>query len=340
MILRLVFLSLLWAPLSASGADKVIRVNGAGATFPYPLYSKWFTIYNRDNPGVRFNYQAIGSGGGIRQLLKETVDFGASDAPMRVKDHKKSSRKIHHIPTVLGAVSMSYNLPGLQRPLKLDGTTLADIFLGRIKKWNDPSITSLNPALPLPERPILVVRRADGSGTTAIFSDYLSAVSPLWKKDVGQGKTLRWPVGIGAKGNDGVAAQIKNNQGAIGYVELAYSIKIGLPTVALKNLSGKFIAPSIASISASARNVTDTKDGLSIVNAAGDEVYPISAFTYILLPEGHPKERALKTFLRWALTKGQQHASPLHYAPSPPTTLSKPTQKTRLTDDALSRPPR
>ena len=227
----------------------------AGATFPYPLYSKWFAIYNRDNPNIRFNYQAIGSGGGIRQLLKQTVDFGASDAPMKAKDIQKSSWKIRHIPTVLGAVAISYNLPSLKQPLKLDGPALANIFLGQIKKWKHPSIAALNPELTLPDRPILVVRRADGSGTTAIFSDYLANVSPPWKQDVGQGKTLRWPVGIGAKGNDGVAAQIKNNQGAIGYVELAYSIKIGLPTVALKNRAGSFVAPTISSISASARGV-------------------------------------------------------------------------------------
>ena len=304
-------------PFSTLQADTVTRINGAGATFPYPLYSKWFSLYNRDNPRVRFNYQAIGSGGGIRQLLKQTVDFGASDAPMKTNDMKKSFWKIHHIPTVLGAVSISYNLPTLKKTLRLDGPTLANIFLGRIKKWNDPAISSLNPSLALPERPILVVRRADGSGTTAIFSDYLANVSAPWKQEVGQGKTLRWPVGIGAKGNDGVAAQIKNNLGAIGYVELAYSIKIKLPTVALKNLAGQFVAPSIASISASAHNVTDTKNGLSIVNASGEQVYPISAFTYILLPEGHPKQQFLKTFLRWALTEGQTHAPPLHYAPLP-----------------------
>ena len=256
MKLRFLLLLFLGGVFSTLSADTITRINGAGATFPYPLYSKWFAIYNRDNPSVRFNYQAIGSGGGIRQLLKQTVDFGASDAPMKAKDIQKSSWKIRHIPTVLGAVAISYNLPELKQPLKLDGPTLADIFLGRIRKWNEPAIAALNPSLALPKRSILIVRRADGSGTTAIFSDYLSNVSPEWKKDVGQGKTLRWPVGIGAKGNDGVAAQIKNNRGAIGYVELAYSIKIGLPTVALKNRSNRFIAPTISSISASAPNVT------------------------------------------------------------------------------------
>ena len=300
-------------------ADSIVRINGAGATFPYPLYSKWFSLYNQSHPGVQFNYQSIGSGGGIRQLLKQTVDFGASDAPMKAKDLKKAPWKIRHIPTILGAVSVSYNLPGIRQPLNLDGTTLAGIFSGKIKKWNSPLISALNPEVTLPKRPILVVRRADGSGTTAIFSDYLSTVSPEWEQKVGRGKTLRWPVGIGAKGNDGVAAQIKNNQGAIGYIELAYSIKIGLQTAAMKNPAGNFVIPAIESISLSAQTITDTKDGISIVNAPGDKAYPISAFTYILLPMEHPKLKHLKKFLRWALTKGQTHASQLHYAPLPQT---------------------
>ena len=303
--------------ISAFGADAVVRINGAGATFPYPLYSKWFSLYNRNNPDVQFNYQAIGSGGGIRQLLKQTVDFGASDAPMKAKDHKKAPSKIQHIPTVLGAVSISYNLPDNKKNLRLDGTTLADIFLGHIKKWNDPSIIALNPQIALPDHPILVVRRADGSGTTAIFSDYLSDISPKWEQKIGRGKTLRWPVGIGAKGNDGVAAQIKNNRGAIGYIELAYSLKLGLQIAALKNQSGNYILPDIQSISASAKKITHIKDGISIVNASGKNAYPISAFTYILLPSKHPKQKHLKKFLHWALTKGQSYASQLHYAPIP-----------------------
>ena len=299
-------------------ANAVIRINGAGATFPYPLYSKWFSLYNRDNTDVRFNYQAIGSGGGIRQLLKQTVDFGASDAPMKAKDLKGAPGKIHHIPTVLGAVSLSYNLPGIKTNLKLDGTTLADIFIGKIKKWNAPPIASLNPEIALPEIPILVVRRADGSGTTAIFSDYLSDVSTEWEQKVGRGKTLRWPVGIGAKGNDGVAAQIKNNRGALGYVELAYSLKIGLQIAELKNRSGNFVLPTIQSTSSSAKNIADVGDGISIVNSPEKNAYPISAFTYILLIADHPKQKHLKKFLRWALTEGQRHASDLHYAPLPP----------------------
>ena len=303
--------------LAAFGSNSVVRINGAGATFPYPLYSKWFSLYNEANPDVQFNYQAIGSGGGIRQLIKQTVDFGASDAPMKAKDHKKSSWKIRHIPTVLGAVSVSYNLPGIKKNLKIDGSTLAGIFLGEIKKWDDPSIAALNPGVPLPKSPILIVRRADGSGTTAIFSDYLSTVSPRWEKQVGRGKTLRWPVGVGAKGNDGVAAQIKNNRGAIGYIELAYSHKIGLPVAALKNQAGYFVLPTIQSISYSAENISDVGDGISIVNASGKSIYPISAFTYILLPVKHAKINHLKKFLQWVLTDGQNHASELHYAPLP-----------------------
>ena len=312
-----IFMIFFFQSLIAFGSDSIVRINGAGATFPYPLYSKWFSLYNKANPLVQFNYQAIGSGGGIRQLIKQTVDFGASDAPMKAKDHEKSSWKIRHIPTVLGAVSISYNLPNIKKNLNLDGSTLASIFLGDIKKWDDPAIAALNPEISLPKYPILIVRRADGSGTTDIFSDYLSAVSPQWKKKVGRGKTLRWPVGVGAKGNDGVAAQVKNNRGAIGYVELAYSIKIGLPVAALKNRAGNFVLPTIQSISSSAEGVTHIENGISIVNASGKNVYPISAFTYILLPLKHPKIKHMKKFLRWALTKGQGHASQLHYAPLP-----------------------
>ena len=303
--------------LSPAEANSIVRINGAGATFPYPLYSKWFALYNKNNPGVQFNYQAIGSGGGIRQLIKQTVDFGASDAPMKAEDIKKAPGKIRHIPTVLGAISISYNLPNIRQSLKLDGTILAKIFLGKIKKWSNPALAALNPGLDLPERPILVVRRADGSGTTDIFSDYLSDVSPEWKQKVGRGKTLRWPVGIGAKGNDGVAAQIKNNHGAIGYIELAYSLKLGIQIAALKNRAKNFVFPDIQSISMAAQQITDTKEGISIVNPAGNKAYPISAFTYILLPEEHPKRKHMRKFLHWALTEGQQHASSLHYAPLP-----------------------
>ena len=235
---------------------------------------------------------------------------------MKAKDLKKAPWKIRHIPTVLGAVSVSYNLPDIPSTLKLDGSTLAKIFSGTIRKWNDPALLALNPGLKLPPLPILVVRRADGSGTTAIFSDYLSAVSSKWEQQVGRGKTLRWPVGIGAKGNDGVAAQIKNNRGAIGYIELAYSIKIGLKTAAMKNRSGKFVPPTIESISLAAQKITDIKDGISIVNPYENDAYPISAFTYILLPEVHPKKEAHQKVSPMGIDQGPRPRLPSLLRPS------------------------
>ena len=296
------------------------QINGAGASFPYPIYSKWFSEYNKVKPEVKFNYQAIGSGGGIRQLIKQTVDFGASDAPMRDKDMKRAAWPVKHIPTVLGAVAITYNVEGIKSNLKLDGETLADIFMGKITKWNDAKIASLNNGIKLPAADILVVRRADGSGTTAIFTDYLSNASQMWKDKYGMGKSLRWPTGIGAKGNDGVTNMVKQTNGAIGYVELAYAFKNNLSVVALKNKAGEFQAPTVAGVSKAAAKVKDDGAGfrVSIVNTEGKGVYPISAFTYILLPEAkNPKLAEVKTFLKWALKDGQSYASKLHYAPLP-----------------------
>ncbi len=297
-----------------------IKVNGAGATFPYPIYSKWFSEYKKVKPEVQFNYQSIGSGGGIRQLIKQTVDFGASDAPMKEKDKKKAAWPIKHIPTVLGAVSVAYNLPSVKK-LKLDGQTLASIFLGKISNWSHPEISKLNPGVTLPKEDILVVRRADGSGTTAIFSDYLSTISKAWKSKVGQGKSLKWPVGIGSKGNEGVTATVKQTTGTIGYIELAYALKNNLKTIALKNQAGEFIQPSVKGVSLSAASLKNKggKVTTSIVNAPGKGVYPISAFTYILLPikEETVELKEVKNFLNWALTKGQGMTKELHYAPLP-----------------------
>lgn len=307
---------------SISLANATIKVNGAGASFPYPIYSKWFTEYNKNNAGVQFNYQSIGSGGGIRQLLKQTVDFGASDAPMKDKEMKKAAWPVMHVPTVLGAVAVAYNVTGAPADLKLDGQTLANIFLGKITKWNAKAIAALNPGVNLPTKDILVVRRADGSGTTAVFSDYLASISPEWSKKVGHGKALNWPVGIGAKGNDGVTAMVKQTDGAIGYIELAYAKKNDLNTVALKNKAGKYVGPSVEGVSASAASLKDFDGDLriSIVNAEGSAVYPISSFTYILLPvkkNKDPKLTEVKKFLDWALSEGQAHAKELHYAPLP-----------------------
>ncbi|WP_127714185.1 phosphate ABC transporter substrate-binding protein PstS [Halobacteriovorax sp. HLS] len=312
-------LSLLLVLFLSANTSALVKVNGAGASFPYPIYSKWFSEYKKVATDTEFNYQAIGSGGGIRQLIKQTVDFGASDAPMKEKDIKKAAWPVKHIPTVLGAVAVAYNLE--IGDVKLDGQTLADIFMGKISKWNHPSIAKLNKGLSLPAQDILVVRRADGSGTTAIFSDYLSTISPSWEKNIGRGKSLKWPSGIGAKGNDGVTAIIKQTQGAIGYIELAYALKNNINTVALKNDAGEFVKPSVKGVSLSADTLKgkDSKVTVSIVNAKGKGVYPISAFTYILLPvkEETQQLKEVKKFLKWALTDGQNMATDLHYAPLP-----------------------
>lgn len=325
--MKSLFLLIATSVISMS-ALATVKVNGAGATFPYPIYAKWFFEYKKVKKDVQFNYQSIGSGGGIRQLLKQTVDFGASDAPMKDKDLKKAAWPIMHVPTVLGAVSVAFNLKGVGS-LKLDGPTIANIFLGKIKKWNHPSIVKDNPGTVLPESDILVVRRSDGSGTTSIFSDYLSKISPDFKKQIGHGKTLRWPsTTIGAKGNEGVTGMLKQMEGSIGYIELAYAFKNHLKTVAVKNQNGKYVAPSIEGISASAAGLKDEvykgDMRVSIVNAEGDKVYPISAFTFILLPlkKEDTQLKEVKAFLKWALTKGQSFAPELHYAPLP-TNLSK-----------------
>ena len=314
-------ISLLMTLMITTNIYAVTKVNGAGATFPYPMYSKWFSEYNKLNKDVQFNYQSIGSGGGIRQLIKQTVDFGASDAPMKERDIKKAAWPVKHIPTVLGAVSVAFHLETVKE-LKLDGTTLASIFLGEISKWNDERIQKLNPKTKLPNADILVVRRADGSGTTSIFSDYLSTVSKKWEAAVGRGKSLKWPVGIGSKGNEGVTATVKQTEGAIGYVELAYALKNNLPTVALKNRAGEFQKASVEGVSLSAASLKEgAKVTSSIVDAAGKGVYPISAFTYILLPvkEETTQLKEVKKFLNWALTDGQSMTKELHYAPLPKT---------------------
>jgi len=311
--------SILAVLLISTQVQAVTKVNGAGASFPYPIYSKWFSEYGKLNKDVQFNYQAIGSGGGIRQLIKQTVDFGASDAPMKDKDKKKAAWPVKHIPTVLGAVSVAFNVE-VGGTLKLDGQTLADIFMGTITTWNDERIQKLNLGLKLPAKDILIVRRADGSGTTSIFSDYLSTVSKKWEDKIGRGKSLKWPVGIGAKGNDGVTAAVKQTSGAIGYVELAYALKNNLATVALKNKAGEFQKPSVKGVSLSAATLPENASvTASIVDAKGKGVYPISAFTYILLPvkEETTQLKEVKKFLNWALTDGQEMTEELHYAPLP-----------------------
>jgi phosphate transport system substrate-binding protein len=307
--------------LLSFNAFAITKINGAGATFPYPIYSKWFSEYAKNKTDVQFNYSAIGSGGGIRQLIKQTVDFGASDVPMKAKELKKTAWPVFHVPMVLGAVAVAYKLDGVNGEIKLDGNVLADIFMGKITKWNHPEIKKSNPSINLPSKGILIVRRSDGSGTTAMFSDYLAKVNPNWKSTVGVGKSLRWPTGIGAKGNDGVTNMIKRTDGAIGYIELAYATKNNLKTVAIKNKDGVYVAPTVESISASAAHLSKMGDDfkVSLTNSPGKKTYAVTGFTYMLLPQTdkNPKLVEVKTFLRWALTKGQEFAKPLHYAPLP-----------------------
>ena len=312
------------APAAETKSGGSVDLAGAGATFPYPLYSKWFADYAASS-GLKINYQSIGSGGGIRQLSEGTVDFGASDTPMKDEEIAKAKGPIMHFPTVLGAVAVTYNLPGVARGLELSGPVLADIFAGRITKWNDAKIASLNPGVKLPATDVLVVHRSEGSGTSFVFTDYLSTVSPAWSSGPGRGKEVSWPVGLGGKGNDGVAGQVKQTPGAVGYVELAYAKQNNLPFASIKNAAGNFVAPSPEGMTAAAAGVADklpanTDYRLSIVNAAGANAYPISSFTWILVYQQQAdsvKGRKLKDFMKWALTEGEKQASALDYAPLP-----------------------
>jgi phosphate transport system substrate-binding protein len=320
------------APASASGGS--VDLTGAGATFPYPIYSKWFADYAAKT-GVKINYQSIGSGGGIRQLSEGTVDFGASDSPMKDDEIAKAKGPVMHFPTVLGAVAVTYNLPGIASGLKLSGPVLADIFAGRVTKWNDAKIASLNAGQKLPATDILVVHRSDGSGTTFVFTDYLTAVSPAWASGPGKGKEVAWPVGLGGKGNDGVAGQVKQTPGAIGYVELAYAKQNSLPFASIKNAAGNFVPPSVEGATAAAAGVAEklpanTDYRLSIVNAAGADAYPISSFTWILVyaqQTDAAKGKKLLDFLKWALTDGEKEAASLDYAPLPQSMATRLTQR-------------
>ena len=307
----------------AGSAGGAVTLTGAGATFPYPIYSKWFAEYGKDHP-VRVNYQSQGSGAGIRQITEGTVDFGASDAPMTDEELAKRP-DVLHVPSVLGAVTMAYNLPQVTQRLNLDGDVIAGIYLGEIRRWNDPRIAALNPGVQLPAADILPVYRSDGSGTTYVFTDYLSAVSPAWQSRVGRGKSVRWPAGLGAKGNEGVTGQVRQSPGSIGYIELAYAAQANVPTAAVRNRAGSFVAPTEEATSAAAAQVGDQirrhpDFRFSIVNAPGADAYPIASFTYLLVPahmEDCAKARSLVQVVEWALTEGGQMAAELHYAPLP-----------------------
>ena len=310
---------------TSSSSGQSVDLTGAGATFPYPIYSKWFSEY-ANSTGVRINYQSIGSGGGIRQLSEETADFGASDSPMSDEELAKTKGgPVLHIPTVLGADVITYNLPGVTTALKFTPEAIAEIFMGRIKKWNDTRLASLNPGVALPNQDILVVHRSDGSGTTYIFTDYLTTASPAWKTAVGKGKEVKWPVGLGAKGNEGVAGQVKQTPGSIGYVELAYAKQNNLPVAAIRNKAGQFVVASVTAVTAAAAGAAkalppNTDYRISIVDAPGADSYPISSFTWILAYQKQKdpvKGKKLVDFLNWALTDGEKMAGALDYAPLP-----------------------
>ena len=308
--------------VTASAQSSNMLLNAAGATFPYPMYSKWFDVYHTAHPNIQINYQSIGSGGGQKQIIARTVDFGASDGPMSDENLAKTPGKILHIPTVAGAVVITYNLPDNPK-LKLDGPTLVEIFLGNITKWNDKRIVELNPGVNLPDLPMVVVHRSDGSGTSYIFTDYLSNISPVWADSVGKNTSVKWPTGLGGKGNEGVAGQVKQLSGAVGYVELIYAKQNKMPYADVKNAAGNFITPSIDSVTeaiATAKIPDDFR--FSMVNAPGDKAYPISGTTWLLVYEQQKnadKGKKLVEFLNWALTKGETAASSLDYAPLPDT---------------------
>jgi len=309
-----------------AGAAATVRaeqINGAGATFPYPIYSKWFSDYNKLHPDVEINYQSIGSGGGIRQLSNQTVFFGATDGPMTPDQMQGAPGRILHLPTVLGAVVPIYNIPGVDAQLKFSGTLLADIILGKVTKWNDPAIAGPNPGVKLPSTDITVAHRSDGSGTTYIFVDYLSKVSPEFKTKVGVATSVNWPVGVGGKGNEGVAGLVKQTPGSIGYVELIYAKQNNIDYGSVKNMEGEFVAASLDSVTAAAAVAARQMPPdfrVSITNAPGKGVYPISSFTWLLFyenPKDKPKARTMVDFMKWALSDGQKAASDLGYAPLP-----------------------
>lgn len=304
-----------------------ILINGAGASFPAPIYSRWFLEFQKNQQDTRINYQSIGSGAGITQVVSQTVDFGASDAPMNDSEMSKSVVPILHIPTVMGAVTVSYNLPEYQGELKLTPELLVGIFMGQIKTWDDPALLKLNPNLSsVAQKHILVVQRSDGSGSTSIFTDYLSKVSDNWKNKIGQGKSVSWPTGLGAKGNDGVSGVIKQNPGAIGYVELTFALANNLRTAVLQNAAGEFVKADLATVTAAAKDIQLNDDlRMSITNSTAKMAYPISAFTYLLIPQQMGKEKGKKIleFLNWALSQGQSMTGAMHYAPLPDKVIAK-----------------
>jgi phosphate transport system substrate-binding protein len=309
--------------LGAGLAAQTVRINGAGATFPNPIYSKWFDEYGKLHPNVEINYQSVGSGAGIQQVSKQTVFFGATDGPMTKDQLLAAPGALMHFPTVLGAVVPIYNIPNVTAELKFSGLVLADIFLGKITKWNDPAIAKLNPGVTLPGSDITVVHRSDGSGTTYIWVDYLSKVSPEFMKRVGVNGSVNWPTGVGGKGNEGVSGLVRQTPGSLGYVELIYALQAKISYGAVQNMAGEFVKASVQAVTAAAAEAAAKMPSdfrVSITNAPGKGVYPISSFTWLLLYENHKDKaqaKAMVDFMKWALTDGQKYCADLGYAPLP-----------------------
>jgi len=312
--------------LACGGSGATVLLNGAGATFPNIIYQKWITDYNTANPGVELNYQSIGSGGGIQQFTDGTVDFGASDAPMSDEEVAKVDGNVLHIPMVLGAVVPTYNLPEVTETIRFTPEALAGIYLGEITRWNDVRLRSANPGVTLPDREIVVAHRSDGSGTTYIFTQYLSTVSPDWQAKVGTGKAVNWPVGIGGRGNEGVSATVQQTPGAIGYVELGYAMINKMPVGAVRNMDGNFVTPDLSTVADAAAGAAaalgpDTDFRISLINAPGERTYPIASFTWLLVHrdygDAEARAKALVEFIWWSLTQGQASAEALGYAPLP-----------------------
>lgn len=306
-----------------------LLINGAGATFPYPIYSKWFDVYAKENPGMKFNYQSIGSGGGIRMLSNRTVDLGASDAPLTDQQLSDAPGKILHFPSVMGAVVMAYNLPGFTGTLRLTGPVIADIYSGKITKWSDDKIRALNSGAALPDQDIVVCHRSDGSGTSYIFTDYLSKVSSAWASDPGKGTAVKWPIGLGGKGNEGVTALVQQTPGAIGYIELIYALNNHIPFAELQNKAGNWVQASLDGVTAAAASVANNMPSdfrVSITDAPGAQAYPISSFTYLIVYQKQSNKEIgdqIKKFLGWAVTDGQKYAPELKYAPLPSEVVQK-----------------
>ena len=328
---RILGLTLLLLLLGTIGLAET-KLNGAGATFPNPIYSKWFDEYHKQHPDVEINYQSKGSGAGIRQLTEGTVDFGASDGPMTDEQLKAAQDKrgtpILHIPTVLGAVVPAYNLPDVKTEIKFSGELLADIFLGKVTKWSDPAFAKDNPGVKFPDKPIVVVHRADGSGTTYIFSDYLSKVSQEWKDKVGKGTALQWPTGLGQQGNEAVANMVRQMDGGIGYVELIYALQNSIAFGPVKNAAGKYVKASLESTTAAAASVKEMPDDfrVSITNAPGEKAYPIASFTWLLIPakwNDSTKVKAMVDYLNWMIDSGEKMTESLYYAPLPKSVAAK-----------------